>query len=143
MSKTIRVSENHRMEIYIIDQDNEIDPVREQHRFYWKERHDFQTKPAYEEWATVVQQWEEKMSSVIRTTKNGTSEFLRLQGASVKCSLHVCNYVLTTVCCFRGPSNHWLGKGHIVTICSCINSAKEIPPLQRTGVVKITSLRRR
>ena len=47
------------------DLDNANDPVREQSRFYWKDCHDFQTKPEYEEWAGVVQQWEEKMGSVI------------------------------------------------------------------------------
>ena len=106
------------------DQDSEIDPLREQRRFYWKDRPDFQTKPEYEEWAKVVKQLEEKMGSVIKTARNGASEFLRLQVASLKCS--ICNSVLTLMCCFRGPSSHWLDKGHIVTICSCNNSAKEM-----------------
>ena len=106
------------------DQDSEIDPFREQRRFYWKDRPDFQTKPEYEEWATVVKQLEEKMGGVIKTARNGASEFLRLQVASLKCS--ICNSVLTLMCCFRGPSSHWLDKGHIVTICSCNNSAKEM-----------------
>ena len=113
-----------RKQTHTQDQDNEIDPFREQRRFYWKDRPDFQTKPEYEEWATVVKQLEETMGSVIKTARNGASEFLRLQVASFKCS--ICNSVLTIMCCFRGPSNHWLDKGHIVTICSCINSAKEM-----------------
>ena len=84
------------------DQDNASDPLREQHRFYWssRDRDDFQPTPECEEWATIIQQWEKKTASAIGPVKNGTGEFLRLQVASLRCSL--CNSVLTTMCYFRG-----------------------------------------
>ena len=61
------------------DQDDATDPMREQHRFYWADRQDFQTKPEYAEWAIVAKQWEDAMASVIKPAKNGAGEFLRLQ----------------------------------------------------------------
>ena len=53
--------------------------MREQSRFYWADRQDFQTKPEYAEWAIVAKQWEDAMASVVKPAKNGAGEFLRLQ----------------------------------------------------------------
>ena len=53
--------------------------MREQRRFNWSDRQDFQTKPEHAELAIVAKQWEDAMASVIKPAKTGAGEFLRLQ----------------------------------------------------------------
>ena len=57
--------------------------MREQRRFSWKDRHDFQTRaqPGFEVWAAVIKQWEGALAGAIGPTANGAGEVLRLQVA--------------------------------------------------------------